>query len=69
MCAEPIGSYHTRSMIHGLPEPSLFGFLPHQTPHFVDFSFVHLLALNDDRTWIPVLNCRGLDVLELRLVL
>jgi hypothetical protein len=54
-------------MVNRMPEPSLLGFLPNNTPHFIDFCFFHLVDLNNDLTWIDVLNGRGIDVLELLL--
>ena len=54
-------------MINGMPEPSLLGFLPHKTPHFVDFRFFDLLDLNDDPAWIPLLTDWEIDVLKLML--
>ena len=52
-------------MVNGMPEPSLLGFLSNKTPHFIDFCFFHLVDLNDDLTWMDMLNSRGIDVLEL----
>jgi hypothetical protein len=52
-------------MVNRMPEPSLLGFLPNKTPHFIDFCFFHLVDLTNDLTWIDVLNGRGIDVLEL----
>jgi len=56
-------------MINGMPEPSLLGFLPNNTPHVIDFCFFHLVDLNNDLTWIDVLNGRGIDGLALILFL
>jgi hypothetical protein len=54
-------------MVNGMPEPPLLGFLPHNTPHFIDFGFFHLLDLNNDLSRIDVLDDRVIDVLELML--
>jgi hypothetical protein len=54
-------------MVNGMPEPPLLGFLPHKTPHLIDFGFFHLLDLNNDLSRIDVLDDRVIDVLELML--
>jgi hypothetical protein len=42
------------------------GFLAHKTPHVADFSFFHLVALDEDLTWLQALAHYRVDVLELR---
>jgi hypothetical protein len=54
-------------MVNGMPEPPLLGFLPHKTPHLIDFCFFHLLDRNNDLSWIDVLDYCVIDVLELML--
>jgi hypothetical protein len=54
-------------MINGMPEPSLLGFLPNTTPHFIDFHFFHCVDLDADLSWIPMLDGWIVDVLELML--
>lgn len=54
-------------MVNGMPEPPLLGFLPHKTPHLIDFCFFHVLELNNDVAWIAVVDGRVIDVLELLL--
>jgi hypothetical protein len=61
-----IRSDHSRAVINGMPEPSLLGFLPNDTPHLIDFGFFHGLDLNTNLAWIHVLDCQIIDVLELR---
>jgi hypothetical protein len=65
MCSQHLGEDDSSLMVNRMPEPSLLGFLPNKTPHFIDFCFFHLVDLNNDLTWIDVLNGRGIDVLEL----
>jgi hypothetical protein len=66
MRPQHISSDHSSSMIHGMPEPVLMGFLAHKTPHVADFSFFHLVALDEDLTWLQALAHYRVDVLELR---
>ena len=54
-------------MINGMPEPSLLGVLPNETPHFIDLRFFHLMDLNTHLAWIHVLDGQIVDVLALRL--
>ena len=54
-------------MIHGMPEPSLLGFLPNDTPHLIALCFCHLMHLNTDFVRIHMLDGQIVDVLELRL--
>jgi hypothetical protein len=54
-------------MVNGVPEPPLLGFLPHKTPHLIDFCFFHWLDLNNDLSRIDMLDDRVIDVLELML--
>jgi hypothetical protein len=67
MCPQHIGYYHASAVINGMPEPSLVGFLPNKTPHFINFHFFHLVDLNDDLSWIHMLNGWIVHVLELML--
>jgi len=53
-------------MINGMPEPSLLGFLPNETPHRIDLRFLHWLDLNANLAWIHVVDGQIVDVLELR---
>ena len=54
-------------MVNGMPEPPLLRFLPHNTPHLIDFGFFHLFNINNDRSRIDVLDYRVIDVLALML--
>jgi hypothetical protein len=54
-------------VINGMPEPSLWGFLPNDTPHLIDCCFFHLLDLNTPLAWIHGLDGQIVDVLERRL--
>jgi hypothetical protein len=67
MCPQQIGYDPSRAMIHGMPEPSLLGFLPNHTPSFINFHFCHLGDRNDDRSWFPMEDGWIVEVLELRL--
>jgi len=55
-------------MINGMPEPSLRGFLPNNTPHFVNFSFFHLVDFDEHLAWLHPLDRDLVDVLKLRLL-
>jgi len=50
-----------------MPEPSLLGFLPNDTPHLINFCFFHLPDLNTHLACIHVLDGQIVNVLELRL--
>jgi len=54
-------------VINGMPEPSLLGFLPNDTPHLINFCFFHLPDLNTHLACIHVLDGQIVNVLELRL--
>jgi hypothetical protein len=64
-CPQHRGSDHSRLLIHGMPEPSLLGFLPNKTPHVVNFSCFHLVAFDADRAWLHTLDRDLVDVLKL----
>jgi len=53
-------------MIHGMPEPSLLGFLPNKPPHFVNFSFFHFVDVDEDLAWLHTLDRDIIDVLKRR---
>jgi hypothetical protein len=57
---------HSSSVINGMPEPSLLGFLPNETPPLIDVCCCHVLELNTHLAWIQALDCQIVDVLELR---
>jgi hypothetical protein len=59
-------SDHSSAVINGMPEPSLLGFLPNETPPLIDFCFFHWLDLHANLAWIHVLDGQIVDVLELR---
>jgi hypothetical protein len=52
-------------MLNGMPEPSLLGFLPNKTPHFVNFSFCHFVDFDEERAWLHTLDRDIVDVLKL----
>jgi hypothetical protein len=52
-------------MINGMPEPSLLGFLPNNTPHVVNFSFFHLVDFDEDLAWLHTLDRDLVAVLKL----
>jgi hypothetical protein len=47
---------HPRAVINGMPEPSWWGFLPHDTPPLIHCGFVPLPDLHTPLAWI-----QGLD--------
>jgi hypothetical protein len=67
MCPQHLGYYHSSAVINGMPEPSLLGFLPNKTPHFIHFHFFYFVDLNADLSWIPMLDGWIVDMLELML--
>lgn len=54
-------------MIPGMPEPSLLGFLPNETPHLIDLRFCDVMDLNTDLARILVVDGPIVDVVEPRL--
>ena len=66
MCPQDIRSDYASLMINGMPEPSLWGFLPNDTPHLINLRFFHWLDFNTDLARIHVLDGPIVDVLELR---
>jgi hypothetical protein len=67
MCPQHIGYDPSRAMTHGMPEPSLWSFLPNNTPPFINFSFFNFVDLTDELSWIHMLKGWIVDVLELML--
>jgi hypothetical protein len=53
-------------MVNRMPEPSLWSFLPHNTPQFVNFRFFHAGDFDADLTWRHALKRDVVDVLTRR---
>ena len=66
MCSQHVGYDHASSMVNGMPEPPLWGFLPHKTPQLIDCCFFHWLDLHPDLSRIAGLDDRVIAGLELR---
>jgi hypothetical protein len=68
MCPQPIRSSYACSMIHGMPEPSRWSFLPDNTPPFIDVHVFHVVDLPEALVWIHVVAGACVNVWKRRRV-
>jgi hypothetical protein len=65
-CPPDLRSDDACVLVHGMPEPSVLGFLPNDTPHLSALRCCHWLDLHTDGARSPRLDGHIVDVLALR---